>query len=399
MITRYIFKNIRDSVREHPLWFFVMIFTCIISSMIIFVAVGLMINNKVIRQIQLNSADSVINLEDLSSLERFSMHLSFDKEGSEVTKKNLDRCIMELIDRYEELSENKLKSVYVYTEDIDWGYKEKTPMELRFSITGSGISAPDIWFENERKYGSLRGAVWSDEEEKKGANVALFWDYSKQASPDESFDHIEDALRDDGNLIIQGREYDVIGYFGNDANPAPVIPYNSLSDDTVIKYCIFEFEEYMTENTYSVFHDVFFNSLGDKVVFEDENTTRRKIRYTYNTVLIIAVILIIISVIDYLILYSFFFENRKNEVRVFSLCGLSEYRLMLLLGLESAIILVVSYAVAVGVFHFFIKGYMGELIVYALRIFNVKTYVAVLFTYIVILLLFGLYRLKNIIRR
>ncbi len=358
-------KLIKLIIKDKLLFALLVISTAFIAFICCF-SYGMIINQRIDKSVLNNESENRDVLGDY-----YIVNMHFDS-GKVVTKADLKRCFEKIIDSYEDIVENTLDCVFVLTKEIDWGYDMKTPMEILFTLDGDGYHISKNRFS--KNYGGFRGEGWTDEDEEDGNRVAVFWDYKKQESPSDDYPDVRSALNPDGTVTIEGNKYQIVGYYGPDYYPTPWVPFNSLADSTEFDVCHLYFNEFVTENTFNYVKKIFSEELGDRVKFVNEDKTKRKINYTYNTAYIAAALLAFVMLVNYLILYTYVFEKLKNGIASFRICGASAKKVLAAWIEECIVISLPVFVMTMLIFHFVIRPWLKPYLKYLGNIFTFRVY-------------------------
>ncbi|MBR6223070.1 MAG: hypothetical protein IKQ71_06500 [Lachnospiraceae bacterium] len=366
-------------LRDKILFVLLIVSTAFISFITCF-TYAMILNQYIESEVGENKKGNADSLEDY-----YGIQIDFD-EGS-VTKGEVVRCLSRIIDSYDDVVENTFSDGFLFTNDIDWGYSIKTPMEIHFTMDKEGkLSALPV-LKNAKKYGDVRGSIWTEDDESQGNNVAIFWDYIDSKSPNNKFPPVKTAKNKDNTVTIEGIDYKIIGYRRNDYYPTPWVPLNSLPDHVGISFVGIYFNEYVTENTFRFVEKIFIEELGDRVIFPNESKTRRKIKYTNNTAYIAAGLLALVMLINYVILFTYVFEKIKIDLYVFRLCGISLKNATVSWIGECILLSVPIFILSLVVFHLFIRKWIRPYFRYVGGIFSFKIYLLFTVGYLVLLLL------------
>lgn len=219
---QYIFKNYRSFIRYNTPLFILSMGIIMVSVLLIHFIYGVYQNYNIIQ-----SGD----YDQVEGFDEFSFEFS-SKKGKEVTKSDMDRCIKQIsnkMDLIEGSGNSNFVVLIVYSPlncNIPKGIESKDT-SIKVAINRSGVSAPDIVFDNMQTYSFTDGSRWSDIQEKEGAQVTLFWNYKNPQYQIEGV-HPEDAINADNTVTIEGKDYKIIGYPCADSNGFYFQPYHSF---------------------------------------------------------------------------------------------------------------------------------------------------------------------------
>lgn len=378
-----IFRNLKSMWKYQKNIFILAILCIFISTVIILFSMGIYQHFEKMIEGDLKFYDS----------HRSYVHMQFPDR--DVTKEELKNCLLKVSEGLDDIAGygNRLEFVEM-SMNADWGYdvkefqnydpttwEEKVAMVVRVGLEQGQIVAPHKWFEGISSCGSLVGTSgWSDAQEAAGDHVAFFSkedqlstiDFPKQKRPDE-----------DENIQIDGVTYHVMGY--SDWDYSPSVPFGSLPDSQKFFKCSFYFSEYVTQNTFDYITGLFRETLGDRMIIEDEKLDRENIYYTYKTVMQIEVLICVVAILNFMILYIYIMEKRAKTTRIFSLCGLSKWKAYWINMGEILVLSVPVYLIANVVFSAFILPRMKHWFRYMAMAYNLPVYIELFMIYLAVL--------------
>ena len=105
----------------------------------------------------------------------------------------------------------------------------------------------------------------------------------------------------------------------------------------------------------------------------------------YKNVIIIALLMCIISVLNFVLIYRFILELRKKRTAVFRLTGCTKKRTFIYFYMECIFISVPVYALSLCIFNFLIKPFLENWFEYFDRAYTLKSYIILFIVYILTL--------------
>lgn len=265
-----------------------------------------------------------------------TMWLVFMNEGEDgryASKGDVMDCIY-----YIEAHSDKLNGELVLFS-ID-GYMGEMPLHFSFAVKDGKLAVPTVLVNNLRKNGLLRENYWGDTDEQLGNPVALCFDYIKYDNDTPILDSI---MIDEDTLVIDGKEYEIIGYmtWGND--DGATVPINSVRDSILVEEVHIVFDRGMSTKTYNYIKGVFEERFGDMVCAMEEELVDIDSIYTYKTVMVIALMIALVAGFNFMILYRYVLMQRRKKTAVYRICGMTRLKVNMINLAECMLITVPMY--------------------------------------------------------
>ena len=283
----------------------------------------------------------------------------------------------------ESLSEKTLSSfssIFIAGKVNELGEECYNTLDSRFLYKNGIYSSPQILLDNFEKQKNIKfGRYFSADEEQNGSKVAFV-----ATDKSENWNYQSECLRADKNHIKIGSEtYEVIG---GGTIPAPTIPFSAVPDDFVYDdIIIIELNNVLSNSSYNEMKenaDIYFpNSL----VFPQLDLPDTDSISIYKNVIIIALLMCIISVLNFVLIYRFILELRKKRTAVFRLTGCTKKRTFIYFYMECIFISVPVYALSLCIFNFLIKPFLENWFEYFDRAYTLKSYIILFIVYILTL--------------
>lgn len=262
-----------------------------------------------------------------------------DSAGSYVTVDLLKQYVAEFNNSFTD----KLKYIEA-TAIVD-----KLPFRMDFSIKDGVIIKSDE-FEKEVEDNAMleSGRYFTEEEYRKGEQVAICWDYfhwNTMSSP------VSNRMAvDKKTLRIQGKNYNIIAYGTIDID-RPTIPITSLDDTTPFQgELVFHFRKPVQQEQYNVVAEKTEKILGDKAVVEPADLPDDDAIYLYNTIIMVTLFITLVSAVNFAILYRYILSSRKQSLMVYRICGMNFGRVVLLYLGECVVLTVPAYFMGILLF-------------------------------------------------
>lgn len=293
-------------------------------------------------------------------------------EGEYVSKKEFMDCIYEIAE-YEETLEEKC---VVFAAD---GIVEGDKYDFSFNIKNGKLGISETLVKNLRNNGMLtRGSYWSDMDEREGNYVALCYDKTRFDNDAPVLDRIQ---ADENTLIIDGKEYQILGYQIWTSDGA-MIPITSVDDSVCMENLSIIFDRGITRDTFNRISETFVNALGNRVYILDIPVIDKDSLYTYRTVILIALLIALIAGLDFVILYRYITDKRSKRVAIYRLCGMRRGKLVAICFSECMILTIPLYLLGMVIFAKSILPGLSRYFPYMEPSYSTKLYLLLFFLYI-----------------
>lgn len=253
-----------------------------------------------------------------------------------------------------------------------------------FNLEDNEIILSKFFMDNSRKNGFMaEGRFFTEEEYKEGMPVGL----SAERQNEVQVSYTESITSPDGKyMTVGGKKYKIIGK--RKFPDLPVIPITSVEEDTLVyDYIVFDFGHSVTSLEYQELKEWTEAYLGGHGKVEELELPDEDTIYMYNTMILIAVLISVISALNFAIMYRYILQKRKAEIRILRICGLSKLRGVLMYIVECLLMTVPIYVLAVV---FFAKAFL----IYVNRNFS---YISESYPFKVYLVLFLLYYISSLV--
>lgn len=397
---KFIIKNLKELIIKDTLAFAVFIATGAVSAFMICFAYGIGKNYDIQKTQMMESTNSIgvlINYDapPATNSEYGGLLLdtrNFTSEHANVGElrkfvSDLDKDLYDKIDYI---------NVAIEVDNIKvWCF---------FSITGNGMTKSESHEYNMQTYNGMTGRYFTDYEYEDGEKVALVFDYLA-ATDNNNRDYIEKMLVDENHILFGDEIYEIIGYQSISVD-APIIPITAVSDDTPIvdSFGICFYSE-MTVTDYQKIEQAVSQCFGEKMSMEEIELPDIDTIKMYNTVIVVAVVIAVLSVINISILYSYILSKRARRMEIFRICGMSYMKAVGIYFLECILISlcpfgVMSYIYEKCVLPKLAAGYGWLFTSYGFKIYCILFGIYALISVVVLLLMVcSQMTMKNVLRR
>lgn len=353
----YILRNIMRFWKNERLIFCVTIICVLCSSLILNFSYGLYQNYNVKKtesEIDLNTIIPTIAEEctlTKGDLKNFSMALSQD---------TLDA--MEVIYGMAELDDFKAE---------DYG-----EMYMRFTIRNGKFQICETTKESFESQGQLiSGRYITNEEEEKGAYVAL------------SSVEMGDVLNDgEGTIKLFGKEYEVIGIYKG-GTLLPIVPFLTIPDSLQLNGFGIMFYHNITRSQYNELINTANEVLPGKLIFDDLQFPDSDTIYQYNNIMLIAILISLVSAINFSMLYLYMIKKRSHELSIFRICGCTKSKVIHFYLGECILISLPTYFIGIGIYKLLLKKVFSNIFEFMEQAYSPSVYLIIFLIYLVVVIL------------
>lgn len=343
------FLNIKKMIRSKNEVFFVLVFSQIISVVLIFLAYGIFVSYHISKEKWNDSSEEV--------------YLSF----SDYEKKRMG----EVREGFEELLTQlgeRLEFVYVVGINTDDALVE---MRMEFKD-----GKPTFPFQTTKHIILTAGRYFSEEENKIGASVVV----------GENIGTVGEDYEIAGELF-QLIGTDIVSGAGNNARKRIQIPYKSCPDGVLMRSLVFDFKGLPREKDYETIKNVMSNIYDEEFYMDEFVLKDVQKMIAQNSVMIYSVIVMLIIAIDTCLLYSYIFAKRKRDTAIYGLTGAKNGRIFRILLLEILTISVGTLVVGFLIFKVFLEDFIIDLYNNLFDIYTVANYLKLSGAYLLLILI------------
>lgn len=359
---KYVIKNLRSFIRTEKM-IFVLIIVCIFtSSFIINFSFGLYYNFQKTKEAELE--------------ELYEIEILFENSAANyASKEKLRDMVLSFSDKVNDKTDMYfVRSAY---SDKRLPNGEDITVFMRFCVENNKITPCSLYSENMQKYGTLRsGKYFTAEQEAVGEKVALVFD-----DLDDDNSITRSLMKDDSTIIFQGEEFKIIG---TQAIHPLIVPFESLKDDTAIESLFFHFTEPVTRPMYTEIKDAVAKTFPDIAVVPDLELPDPDDTSVYNTMIVIAVFVVILASINFAVLYRYILSTRVKKLAIFRICGCTKLKAAIMLLTECMIIAIPSFLFAVLIYVEYALPLFGKHFEYITEAYSTKMYIQIFLLYMVV---------------
>lgn len=343
---KYIWKNFKIFLKTDAYLMFLLVFTVMVSSIMIHYAYALYINF----QEEKKEGENV--LKEI----HFDFDYSYEREKEDGGGYTLLRPEGELA-TVGMLKNFAAAMSYELQSDIQNAYVDAEadgiPMVCYFSIRNNRIVRDD-----ESLMRVTTGRYFTAEEYREGERVAFAFDlhtWNVGCSP-----RMESMLLDHDTMLLQGKEYKVVGY-GETMPDTPMVPITALDPDTPLaEFFTINFKNPIDRPKYEELLLLCYTCFGGHVRVSNLNMAVIEDNHLNNTILLLAACIILVAVMNFTILYRYILAKRSYVFRIYRICGMQKRIAMRNYLLECALLALPAYGISIVLFRCFILPEMSQ---------------------------------------
>jgi len=353
----YILKNIMRFLKNERLIFCVIVICVLCSSLILNFSYGLYQNYNVKKtesEIELNTIFPTI------------------AEGCTLTKRDLQNYSMALTQE----TLDAMEVICGMAELDNFKAEDYGELYMRFTIRDGRFQICEHTKESFERQGQLlTGRYITNEEEANGAYVAL--------NSIEMGDTLSDG---EGKIRLFGNDYTVIGTYKG-ASSLPIVPFLTIPDSLQLTGVGIMFYHNVTKAQYNELTSVAEDILPGKLVFDDLQFPDSDTVYLYNNIMLIAILISLVSAINFTMLYLYMVKKRSHELSVFRICGCTKSKAVHYYLGECILISVPTYFAGIGLYIILLKQVLSGAFEFMEQAYNWKIYLSIFLIYLTVVLL------------
>ncbi len=356
---KYIYINIKNFIRREPA-IFVLVLLCIISSTIVIHFFFGLYHHLEQKQLE----------EQYGSR---SVELTFS-EAEAVTKEEVMSMLMEM-------KPDLLERCYLSMGVLVPGERREDPIMnsllttyTDFAVIGETITVAPVgkmWQENNML---LDGDYFTKEQVEQGELVCLILREDLEFPIPEQAAAVEQYKRNEnGKIVLNGQEYQCIGHIDG-LSASPYVPVTTLDGQSEVVSLSFCFDDFVNRNDYESIEQTVFACFGDRVEMPDFEMPDRDSTKFYYTLTLLCVLMMGMSGVVLAMLYEYILLQRKRQLTIYLLCGLTLKRARVMYFAECFAISAVSYLMALLIFYFIMLPLISRAFTYISASYTPKTY-------------------------
>jgi len=360
-----VLKNLRSFLREHTVFFALMLVCICVSSGLMLFGYGLYQNYMLEKQ----------NMEGAST----NIWLFYEYRTNEenyaktaITKGEFQDCIENIPQKvHDEMFGiyTKLHISKPMESDLRFGF-----VELRFNyVDGKFVGNPTA-FNNYRASGGFEGRYFTEEEyanaERKLITSDRFYINNVPAQ-------IGDTVR------IDGEEFEIVARVGDYIGDEPIFP--ALPDSMYVMDTGITFNlppTYAQYNSIKTQFEPFLESgaytITEYEPFYDENY------WLYNTIILVSVLIAVVAAFNIVVVYQYVLVKRQKSLAVFQICGCTKGKAIRMYVAESLIMIIFGFCAIALIYHFGLLPLLQNVFPFIATAYSFKLYAMAFAIYITI---------------
>ena len=375
---KYIWSNIWNFMRKHTFLFLLLVLAISGSSIMIHMAYGLYQNYQLEKEYTLTSQNSIqITLRD-----------NYKKTGEDVyLDSNYNWVAPEPLEDYVTVGDMKRfarKIENIYGDNLKYIISYPAADDLQFTCyykirDGKLVGSEEYALELKNKDILPEGRYFQMGEYNKSKNVALVW--RDEDRPERVHKLVKKMMIDETHIQIQGKSYEIIGYHA-DEYAVPYVPITTFTDDTPLTTeIVFCFDEPVQKEQFEPIKKLVSEEFGTMAMVIPLKLPEDDAIYIYNTIILIAVLITVISALNFCILYRYILSTRERELRIYRICGLSFWNAVKIYLLECMILTMGIYILSVIAYIIWLSPVIASQYKYMKEFFGMPVYGAFLGIY------------------
>lgn len=374
---RYVLKNIKNFIMYEKLIFIVTILCVLVSAFVINFSYGLYYNyNTKIVEAEIDSKDLDPEIA----------------EGTTLSKREFQTYIEALDDKTLNNMTVIYAASYIDGFSIEEGYG---PLAMRFVIRNGKYNICELTRKNYEEHGLITsGRYITDEEETTGSFNAMVWG----ESDDQWNDACEKLKNDDGTINLFGNKYKVIGTYRGGFG-TPVVPFLTIPGNQQIDQVGFTFEKNITKSDYENMVDTAQLLIPGKLSFPEMSFPDSDTIATYNNMIYIALILSIISVINFSVLFYFILQKRQRKLAIMRINGCTKQYAVLMYLCECSILVLPCYIAGADINYLLCQEYFNKAFEYFEKAYSLQVYMKLFFIYFISFIIITIIMIIIIVRK
>lgn len=358
---RYVIKNIKSFIINEKLIFIVTILCVLLSAFVINFSYGLYYNyNPKIVDAEFEGKELNPEISD----------------GETLSKKELQTYV-------EALDNKTLNSmIVIYASSYIDGFSAEEgygPMAMRFVIHDGKYNVCEVTRKNYEENGLMTsGRYITNEEEATGSFVAVM--YGQDA------EHWEDAgeniRNDDGTVSLFGNKYKVVGTY-HAGFGTPIVPFLTVPGELKLDQVGFSFEKNITKTEYENMVDTAENIIPGKLKFPELDFPDNDTIAVYNNMIYIALILSIISVVNFSEIFYYILQKRQRKLAIMRITGCTKHYAVIMYLCECMILVLPCYLAGAFVNYILCQNIFNKAFEYFDKAYSPRIYLMLFMIYII----------------
>ncbi len=352
----YALKNLKSFAIKNPMIFILFIICQLSAAFVILMSYGAFQNFKLVKNENLSISDLTVsfgNIVEQQTDDDGNVYLYCDGQTDNAQ-------IKKLLDKIDTSVLTDIEYIYyvAYLTSSDLLSNDEFFGEIAFRLQYSSENAAFVPYSVSYDNSPLAyGEIYSVDDFAKGKHVAIL-----PCMFDESYVG--------KTVMIDGESYKVCGIDFMDDMVS--IPYEDSPDtlDGITEVC-FGVENLMSEDTYNSIKQTCEDVFGDYAVVPEIDTVSDNLPF-YNSIMLLAIMLSVLSAITLMLLYRYILYTRNRMLAIFRLCGCTIKKARYIFISEVMLMSLCSFGISAFVYFSFAVDKLKSSFVYIDNVYSLK---------------------------
>lgn len=397
----YVFINIKNFIKNNTLMFVLLIIMELFSSLIILFSFGVY-NHFGMQQVAKEFDTTLIRISFKQNSSLGEIKEVMGQVSDEILSQTSEIQLVSsyYIDGSDTISECVTDTAYTYTENgplIQNIPSENMADILMYMQYNSETGMYEQYYKDYNVYsGHVReGRFFSNEDYQSSEKYMAYCRGAKGMNMNYEVG---------STVIFCGEEFEVIGRYATAFDPhvAPnrlTFSYYSAPDSMEIGTVRYKFERFIPKDDFYTVASLFEDRFGDNITVNTPEDLLAIEHGYYSTVMLIAVLFIVISAINFSILFSYILYVRNKSISVFRIEGCSRERAVRIFASEFALISSVCFVIGALVYNFILLPRLKPIFEYMDYTYSLSNYIAIFAAYMIIIMFIITAMIKRSIRK
>lgn len=204
-----------------------------------------------------------------------------------------------------------------------------------------------------------------------------------------AFGYLEYDTYKKGNVFSVGDKYElfadkyeIVGIIDGSSKARLTIPINSATEDMKTSLISVEFNRLTTIGDYESFSEVLKENFSENVVISDFGMVNLDNIVEYDSIIMLAVIVGIISALNTILIYNYLMKKRKKQMAIYRLEGAGRLHQIAICEIEVIIVTVITSIVGVLIFNFGMDDLIIDAYNISIPVYSMKIYLMMLGIYV-----------------
>ncbi len=353
-------KFLKNLIKNNTMFFVLLMITVVVSTLILNFSYGLYQNYHTLK------AESVNDNYYTNLLIR----------DDTITKGELEEFILSIC-------EDTNAHINLWSIDLYENGDKNNRYPFGICVKNGRITQSEKFADNILASGFLKsGSYFTKKQEESGELVALICPPENLEGLTNYEYEIKTFDIEDNKTEIFGKTYEIIGTHGYAY--MPFVPFKSVPDDVNVLSCSMGFDNIMTKSQYNELKDITEAYWGGRVVMPNIRIIDNQDIYKYNTVMLVAAVISIISGLNIAVLYKYILIRRRKTLSIFRICGCTKFKAVCLYIEECLCFIIPFYIISLFVFHYKLLTFFSKYYKYMSSAYSLKVYAVIFMIYIIL---------------